>query len=125
MATNYTTVLDIVKANGSDGFAGLVDETVRATPEIKMGAARTIKGQSYKTYVRTGLPAVGFRNANEGATAAKSVYENRVVDTYFLNPAITVDKAVGDLYEDGAEAWIAMEGTGVMQASLRREFPVP
>ncbi len=112
-------MLAIVTATGSDGFVGLVDETVRATPEIGMGAARTIKGQSYKTLVRTALPSVGFRNANEGGASVKSTYENRVVDTYILNPRIQVDKAVADKYEDGAEAYIALEGTGIMQASLQ------
>jgi hypothetical protein len=119
MANSYPTMLDIVKANGSDGFVGLVDETIRATPELQMGAARSIKGQSYKTFVRTGLPAVGFRNANEGSSAVKSTYENRTVETFILNPPIAVDKAVADKYEDGAEAYIAMEGSGVMQASLQ------
>jgi hypothetical protein len=116
---NYPTLLDVAKQNGSDGFVGLVDETIRVAPELQYGAARTIKGQNYKTLIRTALPSVGFRNANEGGTNGKSNYENRQVDTYILNPRIEVDQAVADKHEDGAEAFIATEGTGVMEASLQ------
>lgn len=116
---SYLTVMDVVKQNGSDGFVGLVDETIRLTPEINLGAARTIKGLQYKTLIRTALPGVGFRYANEGGTVSKSTYENRNVETFILDPRIEVDKATADKHEDGPEAMIALEGDGVMQASLQ------
>ncbi|HXE53707.1 MAG TPA: hypothetical protein VN541_11855, partial [Tepidisphaeraceae bacterium] len=75
-----TTLLDIAKANGSDPIVGLIDETTKAHPEISMVAARTIKGLNYKTWVRTGLPTAGFRQANQGVASSKSTYENRLVD---------------------------------------------
>jgi hypothetical protein len=117
MAT--TTLLDIAKANGADRFAGLIDETVKAHPEILLGEARTINGISYKTWIRKQLPVVGFRNANEGATPSKSVYENRIVDTFIFNPRIEADKAVADSHEDGAAMYLATEAEGTVEASLQ------
>jgi len=114
------TLLDIAKANGSDAVVGLVDETIKYTPEISLGFARTIQGLNYKTLVRTGLPAVGFRYANEGVDAAKGVYENRLYETYLLNPRWVCDKAVADSHEDGAEAWIALEADGMMKAAFQK-----
>jgi hypothetical protein len=112
------TLLDIAKANGNDTVVGLIDETVRAHPEINLGFARTIKGLNYRTLIRTALPTVGFRNANEGSTPSKSAYENRTVETFILNPRIEADKAVADRYEDGAEAYLALEGAAQMEASM-------
>lgn len=113
------TLLDIAKANGSDALVGLIDETAKAHPELMLGAARTIKGLNYKTLIRTGLPSVGFRLANEGTAASKGVYENRLIETYILNPRIEADKAVADADEDGPEAAMAREGTGVLEASMQ------
>jgi hypothetical protein len=113
------TLLDIAKANGSDAITGLVDETIRFHPELMLGAARTIKGLSYKTLVRTALPAVGFRAANEGVTVDKSTYENRNVECFILTPRVECDKAIADKYEDGADAFIALESAGVMESTLQ------
>lgn len=113
------TLLDIAKANGSDAVAGLIDETAKYHPELTVGAARTIKGLSFKTWVRTSLPSAAFRNANSGIAASASTYENRTVDTYVFNPRWECDKAVADRYEDGAAAYIAQEGGAIMEASMQ------
>jgi hypothetical protein len=117
------TLLDVAKRNGSDMLVGLLDETTKSHPEVtgktaiagrevtipNVAASRTIKGTHYKTLVRITLPTVGFRNANEGTTETKSTYENRLVETFILNPRWGADKAVADRSEDGAEAMIADE----------------
>jgi len=113
------TLLDIAKANGSDAVAGLIDETTKATPELRIGGARTIKGINYKTLIRTGLPTVGFRAANEGFAPSKSTYENRLVETYIFDPRWECDKAVADSHEDGAAAYIAQEADAVMNAAMQ------
>lgn len=113
------TLLDIAKANGSDGLVGLIDETSKAHPEITVAAARTIKGRLYKTLVRTGLPTVSFRDANEGVTASKGTTENRLIETFILNPRIETDKAVADGHEDGPEAAIAIEGEATLEATMQ------
>lgn len=130
------TLLDIAKINGSDGVVGLIDETIRLIPEISgmteegtrvpgMGAARTISGLSYKTLVRTGLPTVSFRNANEGTDPSKATYENRTVETFIMEPRWECDKAIADRAEDGASSFIALEASAIMEATfqlLGRQF---
>jgi hypothetical protein len=114
------TLLDIAKKNGSDAVVGLIDETSQASPEIRMGAARTIKGMNYKTIVRVTNPTVGFRNANEGTAATKGTYVNRLVETFIMNPRWECDKAVADRDEDGADAYIAMEADAIMEAAFQK-----
>jgi hypothetical protein len=119
-APAYTTLMDIAKANGSDATTGLIDETISAQPEIRIGAARTIEGINYKTLIRTSLPVAAFRNANVGAPVVKSTYADRLVETFILNPPWQVDKAVADRYEDGPEAYIAMEAVAIVRAAMVR-----
>jgi hypothetical protein len=119
MPANRITLLDIAKANGSDATVGLIDETVKAHPELTFGAAKTIKGTSYKTLVRTStFSGSTFRSANEGATVGKATYENRLVETFIINPRWEADKAVADGSEEGANAYIAMEAEPMMEKSL-------
>jgi hypothetical protein len=113
------TLLDIAKANGSDAVVGLIDEAAKAHPEISLGAARTIKGLNYKTLVRTAVPTGGFRSANEGVAATKGTYENRLVECYIFNPRWECDKAIADAYEDGAPAYIALEGSAVTEGAMQ------
>lgn len=116
---NVATLLDIARANGSDGVVGLIDEAQRPHPEIVYLPARIIKGQNYKTLVRTAVPRGGaFRYANAGAPLVKSNYENRLVETFIFNPRWEADKAVADRYEDGAEAFIALEAGGIMEGAM-------
>lgn len=126
------TILDIAKMNGSDLVVGLIDEAARQTPELtgtvtylgktvaipNVGASRTIAGTQYKTLVRTTLPTVAFRNANEGSASVKSIYENRLVETFILNPRWEADKAVADGHEDGPSAVIALEADAIMIAAM-------
>lgn len=114
------TLLDIAKANCSDPTVGLIDETTKAHPELILGAARTIMGINYKTLVRTALPSVDFRNANEGTAQTKSTYENRLVETYTMNPRWGVDKAVADRSEDGPEAELAKEASAHVEAAMQK-----
>ena len=118
MADVRTTLLDIAKANGADAAVGLIDEAAKATPEITMIPARSIKGINFKTLVRTAYPRGGFRSANEGTDAVKSTWINRLFETFILNPRWEIDKAVADAYEDGAEAWIALEADGVLRGAF-------
>lgn len=115
------TLLDILKANGSDALVGLVDETIQAVPEIKLVAARTIRGLAYKTLVRTALGSTtgSFRNANSGTAPIKHTYENRQVETFILSPRFEADKAVADRSEDGPQVYIATENSGIMQGEMQ------
>jgi len=114
------TLLDIAVANGSDSVVGLVEEAAQAHPEITLGFARTIRGLNYRTLVRTAVPhGSGFRDANEGVVASKGTYENRLVETFIFNPRWECDKAVADVDEDGAEAYIALEAGGIMDGAFQ------
>lgn len=130
--TGLLTLLEIAKKSGCDAIVGIIEETFRNVPELSgmadhiggsvgvanVGASRTIKGRQYKTLIRKAVPTVGFRNANEGADPVKSEYENKLIETFILDPFIKVDKAVADSDEDGPEACLANEATGVIQGSL-------
>ncbi len=113
------TLLDVMKRNAGDAAVGLIDETTKLTPEVRMGAARTIKGLSYDTKIRTSLPTAGFRGANEGVVASKSTYENRTVGTFILNPRWNCDKAVADANEDGAVAYLYEEAEAIVEAAFQ------
>jgi hypothetical protein len=114
------TLLDIAKLNNTDAVVGLIEESIKAHPEISLGGARTIRGLNYHTKVRTGYSSVAFRNANEGTASKVSTFENRLVECYILNPRWECDKAIADAYEDGAQAYIAIEGAGMMEAAMRQ-----
>lgn len=121
MATAATraTLLDIAKMNGTDAVVGLIDETTKAHPELRLGASRTITGFGYETLVRTGIyTGSTFRDANEGATTGKSAYANRKVETFILEPRFEADKAIADRHEDGPAAYLATEGTGIMEKAM-------
>jgi len=113
------TLIDIAKMNAADGTVGLIDETTLACPEVRLAHARTIKGTQYKTLVRTGLPAVAFRKANEGVTIDKSAYENRLIECFIFNARWEADKAVCQGSEDGPEAVLALEAGGQMEATFQ------
>jgi len=112
-------LLDIAKMNNSDDVAGLIEESIAAAPELNMIDARTISGTMYKTLVRSSLPSVGFRNANEGVAAVKSAYEIKTVETFIVDAPIEIDKAVADANEDGWESVLALEGNAVLEAAFR------
>jgi len=113
------TLLDVIKLNGSDAAVGLIEEASRAHPEILLGDARTIGGLNYKTLVRTAVPTVGFRKANAGTPVAGSAFEQRMVECFLLNPPFEADKAVADAYEDGWEAYLALEAAGIMEGAMQ------
>lgn len=114
------TLLDIAKLNARDAVVGLIEDVLYANPELRVGAARTIPGLNYHTLVRTGLPTVSFRNANEGVAISKSAFENRLVETYILNPQWECDKAVADRHVDGPEAYLAIEASGTMLGAVQK-----
>ncbi|MFO1046032.1 MAG: hypothetical protein U0941_30000 [Planctomycetaceae bacterium] len=116
MPVALPTLLDIASSTGSDGIAGLIEEVVAFVPEIQIGAARTIKGMQYKATIRTQLPTTGFRGPNKGAKPTRSRYEQRLFDCFVTDTPWLADKALADIHEDGAAAYIAAEARGIVQA---------
>lgn len=113
------TLLDIALATGDEGIAGLIEEVIKFVPEVQKGAARTIKGTTFKTTVRIGLPTgSGFRKANAGSAPSKSRREQRQFECFIVDKPWLCDKAVADAHEDGAPAYISSEAIAVLQAQL-------
>ena len=112
-------MLDIAKLSGNDATVGLIEANIRYAPEAGLFPFRTIRGTSYKTGLRTGLPTVGFRNANEGQTPGKSTFEQKVIEAFIFGGQLEVDKAVADADERGEAYLKALEADGVMLASMR------
>jgi hypothetical protein len=113
------TMLDIAKLTGNNGVTGLIEENIRYSPEVELFPFRTIKGTSYKTGIRTGLPTTAFRYANEGQTPSKSTFRQMLIEAFIFGGQIEVDKAVALAHEDGPEALQAIEANGVMQSAMR------
>lgn len=102
------TLLDIVKQNSGDIAIGLIDEASRPVPEMSgidpwtgraipnMGAGYTIDGVNYEILVRTGLPTVSFRKANQGTDATRSQETLRMVEAFSMTPRWLLDRVVAD-----------------------------
>ncbi len=114
------TMLDVVKRNGSEQLVGLIDESVKLIPEIRVIPTRTIRGYIYKTRVRTAVPTTaGFRAINAGVANSVNTIENRLVECFPLEARWLADKLQADSNEDGAAAYIAEEADGVMKGQLQ------
>lgn len=132
MSAARPTLLDLLQLTDADPVVGLLDEAARMVPEISgqtmirgemltipnVGSARTIKGRTYRTCVRTALPSSAFRQENAGVDATKSTYERRTVETFTLNPRWECDLAIARSYEDGPEAFIAMEAQAILVSAM-------
>ena len=112
-------LLDIAKLNNTDKVVGLIEESVLFTPELELFPARSVRGTSFMTVKRTGMPTAGFRAANAGIAASKSTFAKQLVECFILSSNVNVDKAVAQAYEDGAAALEMIEAAGVMKAAMR------
>ena len=119
MPANGITLLTIAQMNNTDDVTGLIEESIQAHPEIRLGSARTIRGTHYKTLIRTNIPIGGFRDANEGNPSLKNTYANKLVETFIVDSSVEMDKAVADAHEDGWQVVMALEAEGVMEGQMR------
>lgn len=113
------TLIDIAKLNGNDALVGLIEQNLNVAPELQVVPMRSIKGTSYRVVLRDSFPTASFRAANEATTASKSGFSNKLVECYIATSLIQVDKAVAMAYEDGPDAWKAIEASGVVQATMQ------
>lgn len=114
------TLSDLAKLNPDHFVQGIIEEALASAPELRVAAARTIPGTNYRTVIRTGLPSIGFRDANEGVDTSLSTFENRPCQCYILAARVEVDQAIADAYVDGPSAYQAIESVGVMEAAYRK-----
>lgn len=126
------TLLEIAKHNLADAEVGIIEEAATMHPEItgqhpfsgavlpRVADARTVRGQSYYTLHRTGIPTgSSFRAVNEGVAKVNSTWENRHVQTFTFDKRFECDRAAADRHEDGWQAYLAAEALGIMQAGMR------
>lgn len=112
------TLLDIEKRSGNDTTIGMIEEIGLSAPEVTQIAARTISGTSYKTFIRTGVPRIGFRLPNAPASFVTSTYENRNVELFPISTIVFADNIILSGSPDGEAAVLADETSGVGQGCL-------
>ena len=112
------TLIDVAKLKADDRLVALLDEASLAVPEIRVIPGMPISGTSFQTIVRTLLPTVAFRTANNGSATSKSGYVNRRFSTYPITPRFEVDEVVADQHPQKAAGALAEEGVAMMTASL-------
>ena len=91
MTNGMPTLLDLAKIDAGDSYP-LIEEAIKIAPELSLFPADTIDGTTMELTVRSDLPTVGFRNANQGAPRSKSKYLTRVFQTHLLDAQIAVDE---------------------------------
>jgi hypothetical protein len=114
------TLLDVAASKNTDKVVGLIEESLASAPEIGVFDARSIRGTSFLTLRRTGLPTAGFRDANAGFTPSKSTFAQGEARCYIFGGVVQCDKAVAQAWEDGSSAFEMIEAQGVMEAALRQ-----
>lgn len=117
MAHERLTLLDVAKMNAADNLVPLIDEVGGLFPELQF-PARTISGTEYTTRVRTALPSVAFRQANEGSETTKGTYVNRQVECFILDASWETDAMIADAAEDGPSAVMAQEATDHLDSAI-------
>jgi hypothetical protein len=111
------TLLDIAKLDAGIGYP-LIEEAVKLAPELMVVPADTILGTTMELTVRSGLPSVRFRNANEGVPRSKSTYETRTFQTHILDHQVAVDEQiVGGARDKGR--LLENHASGAMEAAMQ------
>jgi hypothetical protein len=119
MATGVITLLDIAKFNGHDRAVGLIDETTKATPEVREIPWRPISGINYKVSVWTSLPTQAFRAANVGTPTSKATMGERLVETFISESIWNADMAVADRAEYGAMDYMEEQAALVLEGKIQ------
>lgn len=113
------TLLELAKLELGIGY-NIIEENVSRSPELRLFPADTMDGDTMQLTVRTDLPTVGFRNANEGTPRSKSNYENRTFQTAILDHQTAVDCALADKRKPAARARLfENHSSGALEAAFR------
>jgi hypothetical protein len=112
------TLLDVAKLDGNDTIVGLIEESLPVVPELSVFPVRQINGTSYTTVTRTGRPSVSFRSANEGVTATKSSFAQKLIECFILSARVEVDKAIIQAQKSEAASLEMLEAAGVMKQAM-------
>ncbi len=120
MANVYLNLLDVAKFNADDKVVDLIEENLTFAPEARLLPAKTIKGTSYNTLIRTAYPQPTFRAINEGTETKKSTYQNKRVEAFFLDGQLEMDEAAVMADDAGEQHSLSLEASGMMMGSLTK-----
>lgn len=120
MANDYLTFLEIAKMNADSAIIPLIEKDIVLTPELDLIPFDTIDGTSYKTLLRTSLPTATFRDPNTGAEIVTSRYENKLVETKYLDVPLEIDVALTSASEKGEAYALALEEDGGVKAAMKK-----
>jgi hypothetical protein len=113
-------LLDIAKLNGTDKVVGLIEENRKYAPEIDVIPVRAVRGTSYYTVTRTGLPTTGFRTTGNGIAASSSTLAKKLVECYLFGGRIELDQATALASEDGVEYCQAVAASGIAMSAMQK-----
>ena len=88
------TLLDVARLQGADEEVGVIEENLKAAPELATIPFKLIKGTSYLAVIRAALAQGSFRDANTGSAAKKSTWTNKKVECYFYDQILKCDEMV-------------------------------
>lgn len=129
------TLLELARrALSAAALSELVSEVTKSIPEVTgqyrflgewrtvrgMAATKVISGRSYHFPVVKQLPTVAFRHANEGVTMGDGAIQNKLVETYILNPNWYADVAVADQDVSGMGSLMAEQAALNLQAAFQK-----
>ncbi len=117
MPTGLPNLLDIAKIDAGDAYP-IIEESVKLAPELQVVPADVITSTSMQLTVRTDIPAVAFRNLNEGSARSKSEYVTRTFETHILDHQVAVDIRLLDGARNPARV-LQNHSIGVLQAQFR------
>jgi hypothetical protein len=107
-------LLDIAKLSGKDEVVGLVEQNLNSAPEMNIFPFRGIRGTTYKTVLRTGLPTVAYRKVGAAITASKSTFADKLVQAFSIGGLVTIPKDVAKAHDAGLADIQAIESSGLM-----------
>ncbi len=83
----------VTNAGQVDVTKGIVEEAVKAVPELGFFDAGTIPGTSLSTLARTSLPTVAFRALGDPVSSSRSEFAKRTVELALLSGRIEISEA--------------------------------
>jgi len=114
---SFPTLLDLARTDAGILYP-IIEDSLKSAPEMSIFPAATINGSTMELTVRTGLPSVAFRDANEGVARSKSTYDTKIFQTHILDHQIAVDKQVLAGAKDPGR-WLSNHATGAVEAAMR------
>ena len=83
----------VTNAGQVDVTQGIVEEVVKAVPEVGFFDAEVVPGTTISTLSRTSLPTAAFRNIGDPVSATRSGYTKRTAELKLLSAKIEISEA--------------------------------